>query len=130
MKNKGYFFIYMLVYTSASFMEILIFIIVGIILMLLLFKMVKAFFKWTLVLVVLVIIAYFTNPSESIHRETLKAMLKSEKLKRVRNSAISVKDYQVFSLTKIDIKDRKHTVGIGAFGKVWYLLGIPAELHR
>src|SRR5688572_16956949 len=93
-------------------METLIFILVGIVLIFILFKMVKAFFKWTLFLLIAVaILGYFTNPSESTHRQSLKEKLQTERLKRVRNKFVSVKDYKIFSLTTVEVEGKEYHVG-------------------
>ncbi len=84
------------------------------------YKIFTSLLKWILIgLVIVLAIAYFSNPDESNHMKKFKDIVKNLPLK-IKDDAIQVDDYKVFSLAKAKVHGAKKTVGIGAFGKVWY----------
>jgi energy-coupling factor transporter transmembrane protein EcfT len=93
---------------------------VGILALFIVYRIFKTLLKWLLIGVVVVLaIAFFSNPSESNHKQGLKEWTKNLPLK-IEDNAIKVDDYKVFSLTKVKIDGKEKITGIGAFGKVWY----------
>ena len=83
-------------------------------------KIFKAILKWILIAVVVVIaIAYFSNPDESNHKSSLKEIGQKLDIK-IKDDAIQVDDYKVFSVTKVKVNGKEKITGIGAFGKVWH----------
>ena len=83
-------------------------------------KIFKAILKWILIAVVVVIaIAYFSNPDESNHKSSLKEIGQKLDIK-IKDDAIEVDDYKVFSVTKVKVNGKEKITGIGAFGKVWH----------
>ncbi|WP_276366396.1 hypothetical protein [Chryseolinea sp. H1M3-3] len=112
-------------------MEIAIFPVIGIVVLFILFKVLKAFIKWLVIFLILIFaVAYLTNPIESIHHQSLKKSLKDLKLKKVREKFIHVDDYKFFSLTKVEVDGHDKIVGVGAFGKVWYFDDLEKKLQR
>ena len=108
-------------------------IVIGIVLVVLyvLFRIFKAFLKWGIILLIVVFaIAFFTNPEESSHQQSLKEQIRELNLKRVREKLIKVEDYKVFSLTKVNVDGEEKVVGIGAFGRVWYFDELKEHLRR
>ena len=83
-------------------------------------KIFKAILKWILIAIVVVVaIAYFSNPDESNHKRSLKEI--GQKLNvKIKDDAIQVDDYKVFSITKVKVDGKEKITGIGAFGKVWH----------
>ncbi len=112
-------------------MEIAIIAGIGIVVLFILFKMLKAFVKWLVIfLILLFAVAYFTNPVESIHHQSLKDSIKELKLSKVREKFIQVDDYKFFSLTKVKVDGHDKIVGVGAFGKIWYFDDLKKTLQR
>jgi hypothetical protein len=102
-------------------METAIIVVVVLIVLFILFRIIKAFLKWSIIILVLcLVVAYFTNPDEATHRESLKEKTKEESVKRIRPRNVSVEDYKIFSLTKANVNGTERLVGVGVFGKVWY----------
>lgn len=102
-------------------MKIVIIIIVGFVILFVLFKLLKAFIKVGIIVLIIVLAgAYFTNPADSTHRKSLKETIKELRLKKIRDKSVKVDDYFLFSLTKANVNGEEKIVGIGAFGKVWY----------
>ncbi|MDH4092525.1 MAG: hypothetical protein OEV74_20780 [Cyclobacteriaceae bacterium] len=84
------------------------------------FRIFKAMLKWLLIgVVIILVIAFFSNPDESNYLQSLKEMTKNLPVK-IEDNAFQVYDYKVFSLAKMKVDGKEKTVGIGAFGKVWY----------
>jgi ABC-type transport system involved in cytochrome bd biosynthesis fused ATPase/permease subunit len=106
-------------------MEIIIIIGIALVVLFILFKIFKAFIKWgILILVLVLVVAYFTNPKELNHFKGLKDVQKNIKDK------LKVDDYKIFSLTKARVNGEEKIVGIGAFGKVWYFDDIEKSLKK
>jgi Mn2+/Fe2+ NRAMP family transporter len=107
-------------------MEIIIIVGVCLIVLFILFRIFKTFLKWGIILLVLFfVVAYFTNPEELTHHESLK-----ETVKENVTDKLKIDDYKVFSLTKIKVKGEEKIVGIGAFGKVWYFNDLKKSLKK
>jgi hypothetical protein len=112
-------------------MELLVAAGIGLVILFILYRIFRAFLKWALFLAIgLVVVAYFTNPDEAKHRQAVKDSTRDLKLKRVKEKQIEVKDYKIFSMTKVTIKGEEKTVGIGAFGKIWYFGDLEETLKR
>jgi hypothetical protein len=93
-------------------------------------KIFKAILKWILIAVVVVIaIAYLSNPDESNHKRSLKEIGKKLDVK-IKDDAIQVDDYKVFSVTKVKVNGKEKITGIGAFGKVWYFDDIKDHFKK
>jgi hypothetical protein len=108
-------------------MEIIIIVGVALVVLFILFKIFKAFLKWgILILILFLVIAYFTNPEELTHHKGLKDVFK----KNIREKLVKIDDYKIFSLTKVKVKGEEKIVGIGAFGKVWYFDDIEESLKK
>ena len=106
-------------------MEIIIIVGVALVVLFILFKIFKAFIKWGILILVLVLaVAYFTNPEELTHFKGLKDV------KENITDKLKVDDYKSFSLTKAKVKGEEKIVGIGAFGKVWYFNDIEESLKK
>ena len=90
----------------------------------------KAILKWLLIAVVAVVaIAYFSNPNESNHKRSLKEIGQKLDIK-IKDDAIQVDDYKVFSVTKVKVDGKEKITGIGAFGKVWYFDDIKDQINK
>ncbi len=102
-------------------MEILFIVLVAIIALYLVFRVIKSLIKWVLILLVVALaVAYFTNPSSSRHLASLKE--KTENLPvKIKDDALMVNDYKILSVAKIKTEEDEKIIGIGAFGKVWYI---------
>jgi hypothetical protein len=101
-------------------MESIVVIILVVLVLFLVFKIIKTLFKWLLIGIVIVLaFAYFSNPDEFQHRKGLKELTKNLSVE-VKDNAIQVDNYKVFSLTKVKIDGKEKITGVGAFGKVWY----------
>lgn len=111
-------------------MELLIAAGVGLVILFILYRIFRAFLKWALILIVgLAIVAYFTNPDEAKHRQAVKDNTSHLK-KKVKEKQVQIKDYKIFSLTTITVKGDEKTVGVGAFGKIWYFGDIEEKLKQ
>ncbi|HEX6892344.1 MAG TPA: hypothetical protein VF141_16670 [Chryseolinea sp.] len=108
---------------------IVVFILIAIGLFIIL-KIFKAILKWILIAVVVVVaIAYFSNPDESNHKRSLKEI--GQKLDvKIKDDAIQVDDYEVFSVTKVKVDGKERITGIGAFGKVWHFDDIEDQFKK
>ncbi len=92
------------------------------------YKIFTALFKWILIgLVIVLAIAFFSNPDESNHKKKFKEIVSNLPIK-VKDDAIHVDNYKVFSLVKVKVKGEKKTVGVGAFGKIWYFDDIKESI--
>ncbi len=101
-------------------MESIVVIILVVLVLFIVFKIIKTFFKWLLIgIVVVLAIAYFSNPDEFAHKKGLRDLTKNLSVK-IKDNAIQVDNYKVFSLTKVKIDGKDKITGVGAFGKVWY----------
>jgi hypothetical protein len=108
-------------------MEVLIIVGVCLIVLFILFKIFKAFIKWGIIIVILLfVVAYFTNPEELTHHQSLKETVKQN----ITEKLVKIDDYKIFSLTKVKVKGEEKIVGIGAFGKVWYFDDIEKRLKK
>jgi hypothetical protein len=85
----------------------------------LLFKLFKTLFKWLLIaMIVLAVIAFFSNPDLAAHNSKLAHVKK--KLKReIKEKEVMFDDYRIFSLTRKNVDGEEKVVGVGVFGKVW-----------
>jgi hypothetical protein len=93
-------------------------------------KVFKAILKWVLIAVVAVVaIAYFSNPDESNHKRSLKEVGQKLDIK-IKDDAIQVDDYKIFSVTKVKVDGKEKITGIGAFGKVWYFDDIKDQINK
>lgn len=112
-------------------MELIIIVVIGILVLFFLFKLVKAFLKWSIILLIAcLVVAYFTNPQEAKHMESLSETVKDLPVKKVRKKFVHVTDYKIFSLTKVTVDGKEKIVGIGAFGKIWYFGKIEDKLKK
>jgi len=85
----------------------------------LLFKLFKTLFKWLLIaMIVLAVIAFFSNPDLAAHNSKL-AQVKKELKREIKEKEVMFDDYKFFSLTKKKIDGEETVVGVGALGKVW-----------
>lgn len=93
-------------------------------------KIFKAIVKWVLIAVVAALaIAYFSNPDESNHKRSLQEI--GQKLNvKVKDNAIQVDDYKIFSVTKVKVDGKEKITGIGAFGKVWHFDDIKDHIKE
>lgn len=108
-------------------MEIIIIVGVALVVLFILFKIFKAFLKWgIIILIVFLVVAYFTNPEERTHHNGLKDAVK----KNITDKLVKIDDYKIFSLTKVKVKGEEKIVGFGAFGKVWYFDDIEESLKK
>ena len=111
-------------------METLIIIGIALVILYVVFRIFKTIVKWLLILVIAIIVfGFFTNPKESDHRKSLQEAVRNLPVK-VREKAIKVDDYKIFSLTKVKVQGQEKIVGIGAFGKVWYFNDIEDLLKK
>ena len=84
------------------------------------FKIFKTLLKWLLIAVVAILaFAYLSNPDESNHKRSLKEITNKLDIK-IKDDAIQVDDYKIFSVTKVKVNGEEKITGIGAFGKVWH----------
>ncbi len=112
-------------------MEIVIIAVVGILIVFLLFRLLKAFIKWGIIIILIFLaVAYFTNPEESFHLKNLKDTAKDLSLRKIKEKAVKIDDYKIFSLVKVKIDGEESIVGIGAFGKVWYFDNMKEKLEK
>ena len=94
------------------------------------FKIFKAILKWVLIIFVAALaIAYFSNPGESTHKNSLKELGQKLDIK-IKDDAIEVDDYKVFSVTKVKVDGKEKITGIGAFGKVWHFEDIKDHFKK
>jgi len=111
-------------------METLVVVGVGILALFIVYKIFKTLLKWLLIGGVIVLaIAFFSNPDESSHKKGLKEWTKNIPVK-IEDNAIIVDDYKVFSIVKVKVDGTEKTTGVGAFGKVWYFEDIKEKLTK
>jgi hypothetical protein len=92
------------------------------------YKIFTALLKWLLIgLVIVLAIAFFSNPDESNYRKKFKDITKNLPVK-IKDDALQVDDYKVFSVVKVRVKGEKKTVGVGMFGKIWYFDDIKESI--
>lgn len=95
-----------------------------------------------IIAVAILLTAIVTNPKEEKHQQEISTVAKTilEKqlgyenkdaiqlgmtlfgdriINNFMNTNVSVKNYYLFSLTTLHWEAERHTIGIGAFGKVW-----------
>jgi hypothetical protein len=112
-------------------METWVIVVVGLIVLFILLRIFKAFLKWTIIILLIgLVAAYFTNPDETIHRESLKLKSKELSVKRIRQKDVTIDDYKLFSLSNITVEGKKKLVGIGAFGRVWYFGDLKEKIRN
>jgi hypothetical protein len=112
-------------------MNLIILFSIALVVLFILFKIFKAFLKWTIIILIIVfVVAFFTNPDSATHHQSLKDYLSEQNLKKVKEKLVGIDDYKIFSLTKIKIEGEEKIVGIGAFGKVWYFPGFEEKLKK
>ena len=100
-------------------MQTIVVVILVIVGLFIVWKIFKTIVKWVLIAVVVALaIAYFSNPDEKNHKKTLKDVAQKLDVK-IKDDAIQVDDYKVFSVTKVKVDGKERITGIGAFGKVW-----------
>ncbi len=105
-------------------MDTFIIIIICVIALYIVFRIFKTLLKWLIIgILVMVVIAFFSNPDESKHKDRIKEIASSLPFK-IKDNAISVADYKIFSITKVKVNGEDKIVGIGAFGKVWHFDGV------
>lgn len=111
-------------------METIIVVILVVVGIFIVWKIFKTIIKWVLILVVAaLVIAYVSNPNESNHKRSLKEL--GEKLDiKIKDDAIQVDDYKIFSITKVKINGEEKITGIGAFGKVWHFDDIKEHFKK
>jgi len=101
-------------------METIVIIVLVLIALYVAFRIFKAIIKWLIIgIVIIVAIAFFSNPDESSHMKSLREITRNLPVK-IEDNALQVNDYKVFSIAKVKVNGTEETVGIGAFGKVWY----------
>ncbi|MEJ1237271.1 hypothetical protein WBG78_04020 [Chryseolinea sp. T2] len=101
-------------------METVIVVAVILLVLYLVFKLFKTLFKWLLIAILVVaVIAFFSNPNFDDHSKKLTSMKKDLK-QELNEKKVIFDDYKIFSLTKKKIDGEEKIVGVGAFGKVWY----------
>jgi hypothetical protein len=112
-------------------MKLVIIAIVVLVLLFIVFKLFKTVVKWTFILLVaLFVVAFFTNPNESAIREDLKKTTKELRLKKIRDKSVQVTNYKLFSLVKVERGDMPETVGVAAFGRVWYFDNLDSQSKK
>lgn len=108
-------------------METFITIILALIALYVIFRIFKAILKWLLIgLIILLAIAFFSNPDESSYLNGFKEFTKDLPVK-VKDNALQINNYKLFSIAKVKKDGKEHTIGIGAFGKVWYFEDIKEQ---
>ncbi len=92
------------------------------------YKIFTALLKWILIgLVIVLAIAYFSNPDESNYKKKFREVVKNIPVK-IKDDALQIDDYKVFSLAKVKVDGEEKTVGVGAFGKVWYFDDVKEKI--
>jgi hypothetical protein len=110
-------------------MELLIAAGIGLVILFILYRIFRAFLKWALILIIgLAVVAYVTNPDEAKHRQAVKDNTRNLK-RKVKEKQVEIKDYKIFSVTKITVKGEEKTVGVGAFGRIWYFGDIEEKIN-
>lgn len=102
----------------------------------------KSGFIFLVLMVIIAVIAFFTNPDEQAHKEAIRArsadilremvsertdgvsavawqMAGEQLLTSFINSNVSVENYYLFSIPKINWDGKSYPIGAGAFGKVY-----------
>jgi ABC-type branched-subunit amino acid transport system permease subunit len=111
-------------------METVIVVVLGILVLFIVFRIFKTLLKWLLIgMVVVLAIAFFSNPDESNHKKGFKEWTKNLPVK-IEDNAIKVDDYKVFSVTKVKVDGKEKITGVGAFGKVWYFNDLRDQLGK
>jgi len=111
-------------------METLIIIALALVVLYIVFRIFNTIIKWLLILVVaIIVLGFFTNPNESDHLKSLKKTIRNLPVK-VREKAVKIEDYKIFSLTKVKVQGEEKIVGIGIFGKVWYFNDLEEKLKK
>ena len=112
-------------------METGVIVVIGLIALFILFRIFKAFVKWGIIILLIALVAaYLTNPRETVHRESFKVKAKELSLKKIRQKDLTIDDYKLFSLSKIQAEGERKIVGIGAFGTVWYFTDLKEKIRR
>jgi energy-coupling factor transporter transmembrane protein EcfT len=111
-------------------MKMFIIIILAILVLYVAFRIFKTLLKWLLIAVVVVLaIAFFSNPDEADHKHGVKQLSKDFPVK-IKDNSIQVNDYKIFSIVKVKMDGKEETAGIGAFGRVWYFDDLKDKLRK
>ena len=105
-------------------------------------------------IILLVIIAVFTNPATELHKEKVRGELKAYMQKsmaekgsddtgtafanllggvlvdRIVDNAITTDSFVLFSITKISWQGEEKRIGFGAFGNVWLSRDVNKALNE
>lgn len=109
-------------------MESILVVILIIVAVFIVYKIFTALLKWILIgLVIVLAIAWFSNPDESNHKKKFKEIVQNLPIK-IKDDALQIDDYKVFSLAKVKVKGEEKTVGVGMFGKIWYFDDIKESI--
>lgn len=113
-------------------MDFVIVAVVGLLAIFLVYKIFKAIFKWLLLIgIALAVIAgYYTNPTKEVQQDYVIEEARSLGVKKIRKKNILVDDYKVFSVTKLKVEKEEKIVGIGAFGKVWFIGNLAETANK
>ena len=112
-------------------METGVIVVIGLIVLFILFRIFKAFLKWGIIILLIALVAaYFTNPDESVHRQSFKIKSKELSIKRVRPKDLLIEDYKLFSLSMVNVEGEMKLVGIGAFGTIWYFADLKEKIRK
>lgn len=87
------------------------------ILLFLAFRMIKVILRVAFV-VLLLLIAYFTNPGLERHQQAVEKKAEEQSVE-IDPQQVRIYDCKVFSFTKVKQGEKESWVGIGAFTKVW-----------
>jgi energy-coupling factor transporter transmembrane protein EcfT len=100
-------------------MEYITYIVTFVVVVLIFFLLYKIFrFIISILLVgLLALIAYFTNPSLEKHREAVQAKARKENIS-MRNKKVDRESFYIFSMTRVKEGADFKVVGAGAFTKV------------
>lgn len=86
------------------------------------FRMIKVILRIAAV-VLLLLVAYFTNPGLERHQQAVEKKAEEHSVK-IDPEQVRIYDCKVFSFTKIKQGEKESWVGIGAFTKVWIVRGL------
>lgn len=113
-------------------MNFIIVAVVGLLVIFLVYRIFKTIFKWLLLIgiALLLVAGYYTNPTKKIQQDYVIEEARSKGIKKIRKKNIVVDDYKVFSVTKLKVENDEKIVGIGAFGKVWFIGDLSERANK
>ena len=113
-------------------MDVVIVAVIGLLAIFIIYRIFKTIFKWLLLvgIALLLVAGYYTNPTKEVQQDYVIEEARSLGVKKIRKKNIVVDDYKVFSVTKLKVENDEKIIGVGAFGKVWFIGNLAEKAKK